>query len=385
MTQAEETLQTFRGRQRAPGWVVGLLIVLGTVVGMGATLNTWLTRQALDTEQWVATTDEMLADDDIRGALSSYLVRSLFDSVDVAGELEELLPGETSRLAGALAATLEANAVDLADELLASARLGELWTNVNRTAHTAFVAVANGDDVGPLTTADGSFELDLRALLVELADRLGLPGTTVERIPVDAGRLTVFDSEQVDALQQAVRAVELLSIYLFVLVVALYASAVVAARNRRTAVRNVGLAIVVGSTLLLVARQVAIDAGVDQLARAESSRAAVESLVSIASSLLDDFAWAWLAIGVVMVLFSIVVGPSRAAVAVRRWIAPVMTQPVGAWALALGVLVLYLLLVPGPSFERWLPALVLVALYVGAFELLRRQVVAEHATAPEGA
>jgi hypothetical protein len=62
-----------------------------------------------------------------------------------------------------------------------------------------------------------------------------------------------------------------------------------------------------------------------------------------------------------------------------------MTQPVGAWALALGVLVLYLLLVPGPSFERWLPALVLVALYVGAFELLRRQVVAEHATAPEGA
>jgi hypothetical protein len=255
---------------------------------------------------------------------------------------------------------------------------------VNRTAHTAFVAVANGDDVGPLTTADGSFELDLRALLVELADRLGLPGTTVERIPVDAGRLTVFDSEQVDALQQAVRAVELLSIYLFVLVVALYASAVVAARNRRTALRNVGLAIVVGSTLLLVARQVAIDAGVDQLARAESSRAAVESLVSIASSLLDDFAWAWLAIGVVMVLFSIVVGPSRAAVAVRRWIAPVMTQPVGAWALALGVLALYLVLAPGPSFERWLPALVLVALYVAAFEFLRRQVVAEHPVTPEG-
>ena len=142
--------------------------------------------------------------------------------------------------------------------------------------------------------------VDLRALLVELADRLGLPGGAVERIPADAGQLVVFESEQIDALQQLVRVVNLLSIYLFVLVVLLYGAAVFWARDRRVALRNVGTAIVVGSLLLLVAQRITINVSVDELARAQSARAAVDSIVSIATGLLNELAWAWLAIGVVV-------------------------------------------------------------------------------------
>ena len=372
-------------RTIAPGWVVWLLIVLATIVGIGATLNSWIDRQALDTDQWVSATDEMLADDDIRGALSIYLTAELFSTVDVAGELEALLPGPTSQLAGPIAASLQSNAVGLVDQLLASDRFGDLWANVNRAAHTAFVTVANGDDIGSLSTSGGAFVVDLRALLVELADRLGLPGGAVERIPADAGQLVVFESEQVDALQQLVRVVDLLSIYLFVLVVLLYGAAVFWARDRRVALRNVGTAIVVGSFLLLVAQRVTINVGVDELARAQSSRAAVDSIVSIATGLLNELAWAWLAIGVVVLADAILVGPSRVAVAVRRLIAPVMINPVGAWALAIGVLALYLLLAPGITLDRWLPALTLIALYVTAVELLRRQIGREHADASAGA
>jgi hypothetical protein len=368
-------------RRTAPGWVVWLLIVLATIVGIGATLNSWIDRQALDTDQWVSATDEMLADDDIRGALSIYLTTELFSTVDVAGELEALLPGPTSQLAGPIAASLQSNAVGLVDQLLASDRFGDLWATVNRAAHTAFVTVANGDDIGSMSTSGGAFVVDLRSMLVELADRLGLPGGAVERIPADAGQLVVFESEQVDALQQLVRAVNLLSIYLFVLVVLLYGAAVFGARDRRVALRNVGTAIVVGSLLLLVAQRITIDVAVDELARAESGRAAVDSLVSIATGLLNELASAWLAIGVVVLAFAILVGPSRAAVAVRRLIAPVMIHPVGAWALALGALALYLVLAPGITITRWLPALTLIALFVTAVELLRRQIGREHADA----
>jgi hypothetical protein len=323
----------------------------------------------------------MLADDDIREALSVYLTSELFSSVDVAGELEALLPGPTSKLAGTLAATLQSNAVGLVDQLLASDRFGELWARVNRVAHTAFVTVANGDDVGSLSTSGGAFVVDLRAMLVELADRLGLPGTAVERIPPDAGQLVVFESEQVDALQQLVRLVNLLSIYLFVLVVLLYGAAVFWARDRRVALRNVGAAMASGSLLLLVAQRITINVSVDQLARAESARDAVSSLVSIATGLLNELAWAWLAIGVVVLAFAVLIGPSRGGVAVRRLIAPVMVHPVGAWALSLGVLALYLVLGPGITIARWLPALVLVVLFVTAVELLRRQITREHAGA----
>ncbi len=134
-----------------------------------------------------------------------------------------------------------------------------------------------------------------------------------------------------------------------------------------------------GSLLLLVAQRITINVSVDELARAENGRAAVESLVSIATGLLNELAWAWLAIGVVTVVYAVLIGPSRAAVAVRRLITPVMINPVGAWALAIGVLGLYLLLAPGITVDRWLPALVLIALFVTAVELLRRQIGREHA------
>ena len=365
-------------RTTAPGWVVWLLIVLATIVGIGATLNSWIDRQALDTDQWVSVTDDMLADDDIREALSIYLTAELFSTVDVAGELEALLPGPTSRLAGPIAATLQSNAVGLVDQLLMSEQFAQLWARVNRAAHTVFVTVANGDDAGLLSTSGGAFVVDLRSLLVEVADRLGLPGVAVGQIPEDAGQVVVFESDQVDALQQFVRVVDLLSIYLFVVVVALYSAAVFLARERRVAVRNVGTAMIVGSLLLLVAQRITVNVSVDQLARAESGRAAVGSFVRIATALLNELAWSWLAMGAIVLAFAILIGPSRAGVAVRRLIAPVMTNPVGAWALALGALALYLVLAPGVTIDRWLPALVLVGLFVTAVELLRRQVTREH-------
>ncbi len=377
MSDSSEAAVT-RARRNAPTWAVWLLIVLATIIGMGATLNSWVDRQALDTDEWVSATDAMLADDDVRSALSAYLVGELFRTVDVAGGLESLLPGQTSQLTGPIAASLQSSAVGVVDQALGTEQFRSLWSAANRSAHTVFVRVANGDDGALLATSGGALVVDLRELLIRVADRLGLPGTIVERIPEDAGQLVVFESDQLDAVQQAVRVINVLSLYLFILVVVLYAAAVVLATDRRVALRNVGVAVVVGSVLLLIAQRITIDVSVDQLARAERGRDAVDAIVSIATGLLNELAWAWLAIGVVIATFAVLIGPTRAAVAVRRFLAPVMANPVGAWALALGVLALYLLLAPGISFDRWLPALVVVSLFVTAVELLRRQIAREH-------
>jgi hypothetical protein len=381
MSEAADEIQP-SGRRTAPGWVIWTLIVLATIIGMGATLNSWVDRQALDTDQWVSVTDDMLADDDVRDALSRYLVAELFRTVDVAGELGGLLPGPTAQLAGPIAATLQSNATGLADQALGSERFRTLWSNANRVAHTAFVRVVRGEDGALLATSGGAFVVDLRELLIEVGDRLGLPGTLAERIPDDAGQLVVFESDELDTLQQVVRVVDLMSLYLFILVVVLYGVAVVLAVDRRVALRNVGIAMVVGSVLLIVAQRITIDIGVEQLARAENGRAAVESILRVATGLLDELAWAWLSIAVVIVAFAVLIGPSRAAVAVRGFIAPVMAHPVGAWALALGALGLYIVLAPGFSFDRWIPPLVFAALFVTAVELLRRQIGRERPSSP---
>ena len=377
MTETAEPVPV-SDRRTGPGWAVWLLIVLATIVGMGATFGSWVDRQALDTDEWVSVSDDMLADDDVRAAVSQFLVTELFRTVDVAGGFESLLPGPSAQLAGPIAATLQSNAVVLIDRELGSERFRTLWTTMNRTAHTAFVRVANGDDGALLATSGGAFVIDLRELLVEVADRIGLPGALVERIPADAGQLIVFESDQVNALQQAVRLLNLLSVLLFILVVVLYSTAVFFAADRRVALRNVGVATLVGSVLLLIAQRLTINISVEQLARADSGRAAIGALVTIATGLLNQLVWSWLAMGVVIVAFAVLIGPSRAAVGSRRFLAPVMSHPVGAWALALGALGFYAVLAPGVSIDRWITALIFAALFVTAVELLRRQIVREH-------
>ena len=364
------------GRRGAPGWVVWVLIVLATLLAMGATLNTWVDRQMLDTDEWVSVSDDMLANDDVREALSIFLVNELFRTVDVQGQLESRLPGAASGLAGPIAATLQGNAVGLVDQLLASDAFATVWRQVNTVAHTAFVRVVEDDTGDSISTANGAFVVDMKPLLLEVADRLGLPATG-ERLPDDAGRIVVFESGQLDTVQRAVGVVEVLSLYLFILVVTLYGLAVYLSARRRVALRNVGWAITLGSLVLVVVHHLSIDFAVDELARAENGRAAVDAIVSIATRLLDELAWAGLSLGLVIVAYAVLTGPTRAAVALRRFSAPVMTRPVGAWAVALVALGAYLLFAPGFSVKRWLPMLVFVVLFVVAVEALRRQITRE--------
>src|SRR5262249_6593979 len=75
------------------------LIVVATVVALGASLNVWVKRQALDTDNWVATSSNMLEDDQIREALSVYLVNQLYANGNVQAGLEQRLPAQLDPLA----------------------------------------------------------------------------------------------------------------------------------------------------------------------------------------------------------------------------------------------------------------------------------------------
>ena len=58
----------------APGWLVWTMIVLASVVAIGASMNAWLNRQVLDTDNWVEASDQALEEPAVRAALSTYLV-----------------------------------------------------------------------------------------------------------------------------------------------------------------------------------------------------------------------------------------------------------------------------------------------------------------------
>src|SRR3954454_10290286 len=108
-------------------WLPWALVVVAAVIGLVSALNVWVTRQALNTDNWTKSSSQLLADPEIRGALSVYLVDQIYDNVDVSEVLAERLPPNAKALAVPLAAALEQPAVRTANALLARPRVQALW------------------------------------------------------------------------------------------------------------------------------------------------------------------------------------------------------------------------------------------------------------------
>ena len=108
-----------RRRHRAFVWS---LIVLASVLLIASITANWVQRELLDTDQVVDTTDEILDDEDVQEALSTYTVDQLYANVDVQGQLEQRLPSGAEALAAPAAAATRQLALNV--EQRRSPRLG---------------------------------------------------------------------------------------------------------------------------------------------------------------------------------------------------------------------------------------------------------------------
>lgn len=367
-----------RRKGSAPGWLVWSMIVLASLVAVGAAMNTWLNRQMLDTDNWVDVSDDLLTNDEVRGALSIYLVNELFTYVDVSGQLQDNLPDQLQVLAGPISAALRQPAIDAVDRVLDTPQVQEVWREANRVAHTALVKILKGDTRESVDTADGVVTLNLSTVVKNLGQQLGLPQSVLDRIPDDAGVITVADSEQLADAQDAVSVVEKLNVVLLVVVILLYAAAVFIASNRRAAVRDVGIAVVVTAVVLLVARQIGIRYLTENIRTATDARSAIHAAALIGTNILNEIAWLWLSAGVLLFIWALLVGPTRAATATRRGLSPILSNRLTAFIFAIAVIALIVWITPGSSVQTWIGAVTLLVLVVVGVELLRSLVRREH-------
>lgn len=358
---------------------VWTLIVLASLLALVSSLTVWSKQQLLNTDKFTSSSAKLLANDDIRTTLSNRLVDLLNQRVDVKSQLEQNLPPRAKGAAPAIAAAIQNSTGQIINAFLGTAEAQALWERLNRRAHTALVNVLEGKDAGPISTANGNVVLDMRPLIQRVADRLGVGDRLNQRAPPNAGEIVLLKSDQLDAAQKSVRILNALSSWLWIAVVAMLALAVYLARGtRRTMLEAVGVALLIVGVLLLIIRRFVGDAIVNSLVQTESSKPAVHAIWLIETDLMRDIALALLFYGLFALVAGIVAGPSRAAVALRRWLAPTWRErPVLVW---IGATVLFLLFVAfGPSGggRRLLGVLVLAALLALGLEVWRRQTVAE--------
>ena len=358
--------------------LVWALLVLGTVVVLVGSLTVWVKRQGLDTDSWVNTSTRLLEDDDVRGALSVYIVDELYANLDPQETLEDQLPENLQGLAGPIAGALRQPAVEAVDEFLQRPRVQELWERANRAAHEALLRVLEDETREGISTAGGVVTLDLRTLLVRLGEELGFGEQLDSRLPETAGQITILESDQLEAAQTGVKVLKVLSWLIVFIAIAFFAGAVWLARRRRETLRTVGAALVLVGIVLLVVRRAVGNYIVEALASGESVRDAVGSTWVIGTDLLAEVAWALIIYGLVLLIGTVLSGPWRYARRSREALAPNFRErPELGWAILAAVYLLLVLWGPVPALRNWLGVLVLGALIALGFEAFRRVVLRE--------
>lgn len=361
------------------GWLPWLLVVVAAVIGLVSSLNVWVTRQALSTDNWTKSSAQLLQNAEIRNAVSVYLVDQIYENVDVPQVLAARLPPRTQGLAAPLAAALEQPAVRTADALLARPRIQALWEEANRKAHTLFMAVIDGKK-GLLTTTNGNVVLDLGPLIDQVVQRSGLGARVAQKLPPDAGQIVIMKGNQLETARRGVKVIRALSFFLVFLVLGLFAlAAYLAPGRRRTVLMGIGASVVLVGLLILVARRF----GGDYLVSALTSNAASEKPVSAAwaieTNLLRNVGINAIVYGLLAMFAAWIAGPARAATYVRRRLAPVMRDhpSVIYGAVTFGFLIL---LLTGPTDgQRIYPLLLVFGLAFVGTEILRRQTLREFA------
>jgi len=363
-----------RGRRYA----VRTLLVLGTLVAILSIVSVWANRQLLNASNWADTSTELLGNQAIRSQVAGFLVDQVYANVDVSAELAGALPQRLKPLAGPAAGGLRNAAENVTDRALGRPRVQQAWRSANQLAAERFIAIA--EDKSQLVTISGqTVYLDLRALLLDLVQRLGLSGRLVGRIPPGAGRIAIVTSRQASAVQDVAAALRGLAIVLPIAAFLLLAGAVAAARGRRReTLRAVGWCLVIAGAVVLVAREVAGSRVVDSVARTDAVVPAAQATWSIGTSMLKDIAWAMVLGAIPVIAAAWLAGATRPAVASRRAMAPwLREEPAVAYAVA-GVLVLLVIAWgPIPATRMVVPVLVLIGLVALGVAVLRRQVARE--------
>jgi hypothetical protein len=356
--------------------IVAALLVLGTLIAFVAIFSIWVNRQALNTDNWVSTSDKLLQDEKVQARLSDYLAEQLFANVDVQAELEQTLPPRLAPLAGPAAGALHQLAPQVAQRALDTPQFETLWSEANRTAHETLLKILN-DEGSAVSTGGGEVTLDLSALLSQIGGQLG--GGIASKVPPDAGKLTILKSDQLSLAQDVTSLIRRLPIVLTLLALLLYGLAVyLAGPRRREALRSVGFGFLIAGVLALVLRQFAGNMVTDALASGDSVRPAVDAVWSIITSLLRTVAVSAITFGILLVIAAWLAGPTRLATNLRLAAAPYLRErPSSAYAVVALVYLALILWAPVTAFQKPIGLILLAVLMVVGTEALRRQTAAE--------
>lgn len=350
------------------------LVILGSILAFLSVFAIWTERQALNTDDWVATSGRLLHNETIRAELSSYLVDQLYENVDVRKELEEILPGDTKDLAGPAAGGLRQVAGQGAEKVLESATAQELWEEANRTTHEQLLAVLENKKEA-VETENGDVKLNLGSLLTNLAEQVGIGESLAEKLPADAAQIEILKSDELKTAQDIAVAIKGLALLLSLLTFACFAGAIYLSRDGRwVTVLLSGAGLIAAGFAVMVARHIAGGIVVDQLVTVDSAKPAGEAAWDIGTSLMTSIATTVIVVGILFLAAGWLSSPTAGARATRRYLAPTLRiHPAYVYTGLAIIVCFYFLTGPTQGLRAFLTTLVIAAMAAFGIHELRQQ------------
>jgi hypothetical protein len=352
-------------------WLAGVFVILSIHA-------VWVNRQVLDPHNWGETSTKVLANSEVRTQLSTFLVSQIYARTDITSQVRSALPPKLQPLAGPITGGLRQAGEKAVHSLLGLPAAQTIWRVANEQAIRQFDNVVEEKNT-VVTSHDDALILDVRPVLVQVADRLGLSQKIVDGLPKSAGRITIASSRRVKQIKGGVKLLKGLQVILPVVAFLLGVAAIwLSEGRRRRALLLCGVALVAAGLFVVIERNILGRELVGALVSDETIQPAAHDAFSILTAMLSDIAQSVILFGVAVLVCAAVAGPRRWAVTVRRAGAPWLAERIGVCltvvAAVFGLLVWW---APIPALRMPIPALIMLALLLLGTLVLRRQTATE--------
>lgn len=350
---------------------IGLVLTLAAVLLFLSFISLWVDRQIFDQKQWTETSAEVIQRPAVKNALANYLVDELFNNVNVETEIKDQLPSDWEVLASPATSALRSVTLSGTKKLLELPVTEEAWEQANAIAHQALITTLEGG-TDNVSTENGTVTINAQAILQQAAQKLGLSGNLVNKIPAGAGTFVIYQSDDLSSVQSIYKGMKDMVWAFVIATILLYALAIMLAKGRRRrAVLWMGGSFVIVGLLVLIAISLGRTPAIGALAQTESVKPAVGDIYDIATAILGKMADSLIFTGVLVLLAGILAGPYAWAISTRRFLAPYLRDYL-ALSTAVAVLLFLILLwiAPVTGFRTTVGLVINVTLAVAGFVAL---------------
>ncbi|WP_405806709.1 hypothetical protein OG729_16075 [Streptomyces sp. NBC_00210] len=317
-------------RHRVRSVLSAVLVILAALLSILSVVAVWVNSIVGDTDRYVATVAPLADDPAVQTAVTNRATAAILAQIDVKALVAQLsdaaaqkgVPPKAAELINNLDGPIESGLKELISstvrKVVSSSAFETLWVDANRVAHTALDKALTGKGGGAVSLKNNQVSIDLGPIVAKAKDELVKAGfAPAAAIPEVHTTFVVYSSDDLGKIKTYMRILQILGTWLPVVTVIIAAAAVFLSAHRRriliATVLSIAFAMLLLGTTLAVFKNIYLDRLPPSVYQPAAS-AVFDDLVRFLRSSVRAVA----AVALVTAIGAFLIGPSRAAVTVRR-------------------------------------------------------------------